>query len=242
MNRDVFFITRERDDLPEAPPWDLVLKVDAILRAEGYVLRFDRESSYIFGKIIAGVKKDGITHYTSTVRLLESVLPDGAPQEESLDLLHSMVRTIAPKKELLLIDPYLFPERADADYIPFLKKLFGPTFKKITRLDIITLAKHSKPVRADFLAMVASFNRGIVVSIRHAKVFHDRIWIADKKQGLFVGTSLNGIGIRYAIADYLRKQDVKDIVARAAAIPIANAKKGDAARVASPFFSRAGAP
>jgi hypothetical protein len=42
--------------------------------------------------------------------------------------------------------------------------------------------------------------------------FHDRFWIADKAKGLFVGTSLNGIGKKYALVDVMRDEDTATIV------------------------------
>jgi hypothetical protein len=217
--RDVFFITRAREDLDEEPPWDLVLKVTDLLKAEGYDLRYSQERSYLFDKIVEGIREHGITHYTDAVPLLEAVLPDGTRQEEHLDLLRSMLRTIAPKRELLLIDPYLFPTGADPDYVPYLNKVFGPAFRKITSLEIVTLRKRSKAVETAFLTMVSGLGGGITTKVRYTSAFHDRFWIADGKRGLFVGTSLNGIGRRYAIADYLRKRDVRDIYARFRELP-----------------------
>src|SRR3712207_815652 len=98
MRRDIYFITPLAEGLPEDPPLDLIKRVCELLNAEGYDLRCDDERSFIFDKIVEGIKKNGITHYTNSVRLIEAVLPDGAPQEECLSLLQSMVRTIAPKK------------------------------------------------------------------------------------------------------------------------------------------------
>jgi len=58
-----------------------------------------------------------------------------------------------------------------------------------------------------------------LISTKYSDVFHDRFWIADEVRGVFVGTSLNGIGRRYAIIDYLQQRDVVDIVQRYDQIP-----------------------
>ncbi|MEZ5284987.1 MAG: hypothetical protein R2712_09300 [Vicinamibacterales bacterium] len=51
--------------------------------------------------------------------------------------------------------------------------------------------------------------------LRHAatKRYHDRFWIADEERGLFVGTSLNGIGKRYCLVDYMAPHDASEISA-----------------------------
>jgi hypothetical protein len=43
--------------------------------------------------------------------------------------------------------------------------------------------------------------------------------LPTKPGGVFIGTSLNGIGKRYSLIDYLRAEDVKDICARYQALP-----------------------
>jgi hypothetical protein len=42
--------------------------------------------------------------------------------------------------------------------------------------------------------------------------FHDRFWLADGARGLVVGTSLNGLGKRYALVDFMQPSDVRDVV------------------------------
>ena len=67
--------------------------------------------------------------------------------------------------------------------------------------------------------MVQQVKAGLAVTVRYTNTFHDRFWIADQTKGVFCGTSLNGIGIRYSLADYLKEEDVQEIVARAASVP-----------------------
>ena len=42
--------------------------------------------------------------------------------------------------------------------------------------------------------------------------FHDRFCIADEVKALFIGTSLNGIGRKYALADFMEDEDTATIV------------------------------
>jgi len=150
----------------------------------------------------------------------EAVLADNAPRDEYTDLLRYMVRNIQASQELLIVDPYLFPIGVDPDYVPYLEKIFTTAIDAIHRLDIITSKKnHCEKVQTEFLAMVQRVKPGLPVTVRYTNAFHDRFWIADKARGVFCGTSLNGVGKRYSLADYLRDMDVQEIVARAAEVP-----------------------
>jgi hypothetical protein len=219
MKKDVFFIRRKSDDVAEEPPWDLVLAVARILEASGCTLNVTQEDSWVYGKVKEAIREKGISHFTDTVELMEAVLADNTPKDEYTDLLRYMVRNIQASQELLLIDPYLFPIRAASDYVSYLEKIFATAIGGINRLEIITSKKqHSEKVEAAFLAMVRRVKPGLLVAVRYTNAFHDRFWIADKARGVFCGTSLNGIGSRYSLADYLKDADVQEIVARAAGV------------------------
>ena len=50
-----------------------------------------------------------------------------------------------------------------------------------------------QPVRA-LGTWIPTANPSCRLTHRTSNDFHDRLWIADRERGLFVGTSLNGIG------------------------------------------------
>jgi hypothetical protein len=220
MKKDIFSICRLNEDVAEEPPWDLVLAVDQMLKASGYTLKVTQEESWVYHKVKEAIREKGISHFTGTINLTEAVLADNTPRDEYVDLLRYMVRNIQVTQELLIIDPYLFPTGVAPDYVPYLEKIFATAIGNINRLDIITSKmQHSKKIEKDFLAMVQRVKHGLSVTVRYTNAFHDRFWIADQVRGVFCGTSLNGIGKRYSLADYLRDKDVRDIVARAACVP-----------------------
>lgn len=51
------------------------------------------------------------------------------------------------------------------------------------------------------------------VRVVHSSDFHDRFWIADRKRGVIVGTSLNKIGRKVFFVDALSTSDTTDVVA-----------------------------
>lgn len=218
MQRDIFFIEPAQKGAAKAPPWEMILAIADMLKAAGFDLRYAQESGYLLDKIKQGIQEKGITHFTNTIPLREHVLPDNTKLEEHLDLLRYMLRNIQASDELLIIDPYLFPSNPEADYISCLGKVFETAIGNISRLEIVTMPNRDANVETDFLRMVVTIKPGVTCRVKYTKAFHDRFWIADGTRGVFVGTSLNGIGKRYSIADYLREEDAKDIYERFVAI------------------------
>lgn len=214
MRRDIFFIEPTREEIPREPPWDLVLAAADVLKTAGYALNYASEDAYLFDKVKEAIRKKGITHFTNSIDLMEGVLPDNMARADFVDNLRYMVRNIQVTDELLLIDPYLFPRNADPDYIPYLEKVFGTAIGSITHLRIATKPDRHGPTETTFSQMVHGKKPGVVITTKYTEVFHDRFWIADQARGLFIGTSLNGIGKRYSLIDYLRDEDVKDICGR----------------------------
>ena len=120
---------------------------------------------------------------------------------------------LKPKKSIYLIDPYLFPTNHDDDYIDFFLSIFGETLSEISFLKIFTKTNHNKKIKSQLLDRILN-DFEITFELVETNVFHDRFWIVDNEKGLFIGTSLNGIGKKYSIFDTLKKQDIADIISR----------------------------
>jgi hypothetical protein len=153
----------------------------------------------------------------------EAVLPDGAPRSDLAETIRYMLTLMNPAEELLIIDPYLFPtpdpHHPDPHYLSSLESIVGATLAKIERLRVVTLTNRHVATEAAFTAMAQGKKAGLNIAFKHTNAFHDRFWIADGVRGLFVGTSLNSIGRRYSLIDYLRNEDTADIYARFNALP-----------------------
>jgi hypothetical protein len=203
----------------EEVPFELLNAVDTILKAAGYTLSSTPEDVYVFDMVKKAIRENGISRYTNSRDLLESTLPDNTDREELLDLLRYMVRNIQAKDEILLIDPYLFPRNPDPDFLPHLIRVFETAIGQINTLRIVTKQNHNAGLLNEFLTAVVAIKPGIVCSTKFTDIFHDRFWIADQKLGVIIGTSFNGIGRRFSLADYLREEDVTEIYARFQQIP-----------------------
>ena len=69
-------------------------------------------------------------------------------------------------------------------------------------------AKHG--VMAELSAVAPSLS----VKLKTSDAFHDRFWIDPlAAKGFITGTSLNGLGKRYALVDHLQQTDAADVIA-----------------------------
>lgn len=165
------------------------------------------------------LKEQGARSLLSLTSLTEAVLPDNTPRDVLLETIRYQLNSCRPTTSLLIVDPYLFPSQPDANYRADLLSLVEPSVRAGIDLTIATKTSRNAALEAAFLSDLAGIRPGATAQIKYTNVFHDRFWIADHERGLFMGTSLNGIGRRYAVADYLHEDDAQAISARFAALP-----------------------
>lgn len=125
-----------------------------------------------------------------------------------------MLERLTPKSEFVVVDRYLLPKQpCPTDYLDTLVQVLEPAVRGVKELLVVTSKKHNARLRHALEQRLRALNPGC--RFRHccSENFHDRFWIADRAQGLFVGTSLNGLGRRYALADKLAADDVRQIMA-----------------------------
>ncbi len=165
------------------------------------------------------LREQGPTAILRRQALTEAVLPDGTSRADLLDTLCYQLNRCGPTQSLLIVDPYLFPKAADASYLTDLISLIEPALKAGAKLRIATKQDHDQALNAAFMNSVSALQNGAPPELKLTDVFHDRFWIADGERGMFVGTSLNGIGRRYAMTDYLAVDDAREVTARYDALP-----------------------
>lgn len=193
---------------------DDLIKIAKYANQIGYDLSYGTLEILLMMKAKDLIKEIGITKILSMQLITEEVLPDNTQKNVLLDTLKYKLNRIAPVKSLLIIDPYLYPNNPDTDYESYFISIFGESIEKCNELNIITSEDRNTTIESSISKEIKSVNPNIKINTKYSKVFHDRFWIADEARGLFVGTSLNGIGRRYAIIDYLDERDSKEIVQR----------------------------
>ncbi len=142
------------------------------------------------------------------ISIKESVLPQNMNQNDILAIYSYFFREIdTMNKELVIIDPYLFPEHCNdiTEYTSFLKNILNSA--KAEKYIIIT-----RPVNPNNICKDTIESEFTNLIIRETNEYHDRIWISDRKKGFFTGTSINGIGKKLALIDYINSDDIKFIV------------------------------
>ena len=145
----------------------------------------------------------------------EEVLPDGQPRSVLVEQIRLKLALCEPTHSFTLIDPYIFSKSADAYYADDLEYLLASTARKCAEFLIVTKASRDSVLEADVISRLIAINPGLAITRKYSDVFHDRFWISDGNKGIFVGTSPNGLGKRYALVDFLMEDDAHDIAARA---------------------------
>ncbi len=116
---------------------------------------------------------------------------------------------------LVLIDPYAAGASTDSaeSYVDQLVRAARIDGKELKSLHIIFDSEKSN-TKAVWKELKRRTKSADVRFTRHdAGEIHDRIWIADRKKGLVVGTSFGGIGQRYAFLLPLPEHDLKSMLA-----------------------------
>jgi len=160
------------------------------------------------------VIEQGLSALWQTVILEEALLPRTPDVPALVAVLKEMLQRLAPKSEFIVVDRFLLPKpaRRPGDYVDTLLEVLEPAVSQVHQLLVITAEDHDAQLRADLEQRLQALHPECRFQYRCSDKFHDRFWIADRDRGLFVGTSPNGLGRRYALADYLATDDVLEIV------------------------------
>jgi hypothetical protein len=129
-------------------------------------------------------------------------------REES-EVTLGFIRKLKGAKNLLIIDPYFYS--TDPGCVDLFGRMIAEIADKLESVTFITngRADNKKAAMHEVLKKVTPTIRiGDVITDR----FHDRFWIdAENKNGIVMGTSLNGIGKKIALIDQLSSSDVGEI-------------------------------
>lgn len=112
---------------------------------------------------------------------------------------------------LTIIDGYFFSSTNDKEYEGFVFDILKKYLHDLKSIRIITKKNEvDKNVKNNLISKIKEYNNEIIVTHKNCKLFHDRFWISDfTKSGLFIGTSLNGLGKKYCLVDYIDSSDVE---------------------------------
>jgi hypothetical protein len=178
---------------------------------------FDLEC-YCIRRAQALIKQKGPTYVLSLIEFQEDVLSQVDTNNKCFDLLIKVLRDklsdLTPSRSLILVDRFVFAKSTSdrPSYLKMFEDIFGQVVNGIEEIKFVTSPDHDTSLYQDVQQLLRSLNHQVVVECNTTEDFHDRFWIVDEAKGLFVGTSLNGIGKRYALVDNMRDEDTKTIV------------------------------
>lgn len=178
---------------------------------EVYILDVDTCCLEMCHKLIM---EKGPRYILSLERLQEAVLPKIGSIDLLIKVLSNYLQALSPSKDLTIVDQYFFsvkpPDREE--YLGTFREIFGLVIPKVAMVRFITKPDHDRALYKDIKSVLIDLNPEINVVHKMTNDFHDRYWIADEVKGLFIGTSLNGIGRKYALADFMEDEDTATIV------------------------------
>lgn len=201
------------------PTGDDLIAVGRTLSEMGINLSYDSVDTACRLEAARMLRDYGARTILASEPLTEAVLPDNTPRDDLLDTLRYQLNRCQASRSLLVVDPYLFPTAPDPKYQADLVSLLSPAAKAGLLIQVATKANGNASLQTSVVADLRAINSTVMPTFKYTNVFHDRYWIADGERGLFVGTSLNGIGRRYAVADYLMEEDARSIASRYAQLP-----------------------
>jgi hypothetical protein len=200
-------------DKPIAP--ELLIDLASQLQQQNIRVYFTNDDSW--EKCQKLLMEKGAKYILSIRRLQEAVLRKVENRDSRallVRVLATQLESLSPSSDLIIEDPYFFSVNLanKAEYLDVFRQIFSAVIPKIASLRIVTKAEYNVELYQSIRDIVTSLNPQINISHKTTGDFHDRFWIADEARGLFVGCSLNGIGKRYALVDFMENDDVVQIV------------------------------
>lgn len=156
--------------------------------------------------------------YSALIRrgpLLEYLVPPGTSPGDISNLIASYLSGISVKDELVIVDPYFYAATKDSSYPGTVASVLSTVLPSLKKITVVTLPnKVDSSVKASIDASLRGSNKGIVITSVTSTEFHDRFWLNPSNgRGFLTGTSLNGLGKRYALIDYLIDTDAANVIA-----------------------------
>lgn len=184
--------------------------------------KFDAKESLETGLDTAAIQEllieRGQTDILREEAVNEHLTTPGTSQAKLISILQRYINKMAPDSELIIVDPYFYPRNFPAGYSQFIADILTPYLAGLNEIKVVTSTNYNAVIRAQVETDLKARRPGLIISHTTTDNYHDRFWISNgREQGLIVGTSLNGLGNKYALVDRLNKSDVREIVASLAA-------------------------
>jgi len=192
----------------EVEPMSIQRAVDSL----GVEISLVKERDIVDSAVQQLIASGSITQAFARTRLDEEILPKTSRPAPLIQAIEARLRNLAAADSLTVIDRFLLPAKFSPDYPSTLQSLLSVATTGARRLVLITESSYDAGLLNSVSLALHASNPGLVVNHYSDSDFHDRFWIADETRGMVVGTSLNGVGKRFALLDGLSQDDTADIV------------------------------
>jgi hypothetical protein len=160
------------------------------------------------------IAKYGLSALFRREPLTEVLVAPGTSSSAVQSLLQAFLGALSVTTDLVVVDPYFFAPTTDTSYPALIEQVLHPVLATLRTLTVITLPnKVDAKLVTDVTAALVVGAPGLSVAHRTSNTFHDRFWIDPiSTKGFLCGTSLNGLGKRYALVDHLEPTDAADVL------------------------------
>lgn len=140
----------------------------------------------------------------------------GRPQtrrEDFIQVIQKFLDATIKGDSLVIIDPYVFPEKYDNDYSKFFIDILKIYFPRLKKLTFVTSARYNHKIQSKIFSDLQKIDSSLKLILKKSELFHDRFWLFPaSNRGIIMGTSLNGLGKKYSIIDYIQEDDARIIL------------------------------
>jgi hypothetical protein len=155
----------------------------------------------------------GQTALLSQDLLLEHLVIKGTPQNTIIKILQQYLDKVDIDKELIIVDPYFYPSRHSASYSQFIVDTLKKYLPNIDEIKVVTGTRCNNTIKNQIKNDLETVKPGLIISNTQSDDYHDRYWISNNREkGVIIGTSMNGLGNKYALIDRLNITDVRHII------------------------------
>jgi len=199
---------------------DRLLEIQAAMTPLGVTVGMTNPSRIVAEHGRQYVLENGVTSLFTTQLLQENILSQASTtgRQPLFDVIKKFLARLAPAQSVTIVDPYFFATRNVLTYPSIVADVLAPAASVVSKITFVRdKTKDMAGLFGAVSAALKSLNNSLTMSDHTTGDFHDRFWLVDGTRGLVLGTSLNGVGNRVCLIDYLSQTDVAAIVQELAA-------------------------
>ena len=161
------------------------------------------------------IRTHGLTSLITRAPLTETLVERGTKPDEVRFLLQVFLLDLSVTTDLAIVDPYFLAAQKNVNYPQLIEQILEPILPGLCKLTLVTLPnKVDQTLVIDIKNLLINVAPHLTIVAKTSEAFHDRLWINPVSgKGFLTGSSLSGLGKKYALVDNLQPSDVSDILA-----------------------------